>query len=205
MSVGEHKATFRRTATRYDPIHIEELIDYYGFGKHTIKMIILLSCVCFAYGALGDILANVILISWACEPGEQADEPQMIWAVLCIGIALGSLYYGWLADRYGRKLMIVLTTTLSFYFTLLLCVSSNHFEALLILLFVASGLSGARIMTNYSAESFPLKYRARIQTILGLASTLGSVTYSYLAYTQKLNWRHFTLVVSAPLIVFVFI
>ncbi|XP_066921866.1 synaptic vesicle 2-related protein-like [Clytia hemisphaerica] len=200
----DNKVTIRRK-DKHVPILIEELIDYYGFGKHTIKMVFLLSCVCFAYGALTNILANVILINWACEPGDRADEPQLVWATLCIGLALGSFYFGWLADRYGRKLMIAVTTTLSLYFTLLLCASESHFDALLILFFTASGLSGGRIISNYSAESFPVKHRARIQTVLGLSSSLGSVVYSYLAYTQRLGWRHFTLTASAPLIVFIVI
>ena len=132
-------------------------------------------------------------------------DPTMPWLILCSGIALGSLFYGWLADRHGRKFSLVYATTLSFYFTILICFTENSMENRTVLFFIGTGMCSLNITSNYSSESFPEKYRPLLQIFLGICSCIGAASASYLASTQYLSWRYFILIVAAFFTIFLLI
>jgi len=188
--------------SRHRPININELINYYGIGWFTIKLMALLGCISLANGALLNSLISVLAVEWTCEDHRTNSNPVMIWLVLSSGLAVGSLYYGWIGDRYGRKFALVLTTTISFYFTILLCFTMVEWEGVLMLFFVGTGLCSSRIMSNYAAETFPDKHRSRLQVYLGICSSLGSILATLLAYVHYFTWRHYTLILCIPFITF---
>lgn len=132
-------------------------------------------------------------------------DPTMPWLILSSGTAVGSLFYGWLADRHGRKFSLVYATTLSFYFTILICFTENRMESRAILFFIGTGMCSLNITSNYSSESFPERYRPLLQTFLGICSWMGAASASYIASTQYLFWRYFILMVAALFTIFLFV
>ena len=188
-------------------IGLDDLIDYFGVGIFTVKLMALLGIVCFANGALFNAISTVLILRWACDKPDSSDvmDPTVAWLILCSGFALGSLFYGWIADRHGRKFSLVFATTLSFYFTILICFTENRLESNAILFFIGTGMCSLLITSNYSSESFPGKYRPVLQTFLGICSYVGAASASYLASTQYLPWRSFTMVIGASLTIFLLI
>lgn len=109
-----------------------------------------------------------------------------------LGAAIGALSFGSLADRFGRKQMLVVATILFAAFTLLTPVAPD-FSLLLIVRFLAGlGLGGATpCFITLVADYVPKPWRATLTAVLWAAYPLGASIGGFLnAYLiPTLGWR----------------
>lgn len=126
-----------------------------------------------------------------------------------LGLMVGSMLFGPLADRYGRKKTLIISTIL-YSTTTVLCGSSPNLTALVIFRFLTGlGLGGAMpISLSLCAEYMPQKHKMLLSTLawcgftLGIA--LGGVVATFLL--PILNWRWlFYLAGITPLLALVII
>ncbi|MDB5440765.1 MAG: transporter [Caulobacteraceae bacterium] len=114
-----------------------------------------------------------------------------------IGLVLGAAVGGWLADRIGRKLTLILAVTIFGAFTLLTMVS-NSFEVLFAARLGAGigfGLALPNIMA-LAAELAPQGRRGVVGTIMFCGMPCGGGTVALLSWlaASHINWRQLFLI-----------
>jgi AAHS family 4-hydroxybenzoate transporter-like MFS transporter len=151
------------------------VVDGAPVGKLIIAVVALCAGVSFLDGF--DILAisyvaPVIGAAWKLP--REAFGP--IFAAHYIGAAVGSVFFGWYADRYGRRMGVIVPTAIFGVFALL-TVYAYDFRSLFILrVLIGIGLGGA--LSNaiaMVAEYSPQRARATLVSIMYAAFPLGGV------------------------------
>ena len=157
------------------PVDIAAAMDASRITPFVLGVVALCAGVSFLDGF--DILAisyvaPVIGAAWKLP--KEAFGP--IFAAHYIGAAAGSVFFGWYADRYGRRLGIVLPTALFGVFALL-TVYAYDFKSLFVLrMLIGIGLGGA--LSNaiaMVAECAPQRARATLVSLMYGAFPLGGV------------------------------
>lgn len=156
-------------------IDIVNVVDGSSVGKLILMVVALCAGVSFLDGF--DILAisyvaPVIGAAWKLP--REAFGP--IFAAHYIGAAAGSVFFGWYADRYGRRMGVIIPTAIFGVFALL-TVYAYDFKSLFILrVLIGIGLGGA--LSNaiaMVAEYSPQRTRATLVSLMYAAFPLGGV------------------------------
>src|SRR5665213_936365 len=151
------------------------VVDSASVGKLILTVVALCAGVSFLDGF--DILAisyvaPVIGAAWKLP--REAFGP--IFAAHYIGAALGSVFFGWYADRYGRRMGVIIPTAIFGVFALL-TVYAYDFKSLFIFrILIGVGLGGA--LSNaiaMVAEYSPHHARATLVSLMYAAFPLGGV------------------------------
>jgi AAHS family 4-hydroxybenzoate transporter-like MFS transporter len=151
------------------------VVDAAPVGKLIIAVVALCAGVSLLDGF--DILAisyvaPVIGAAWKLP--REAFGP--IFAAHYIGAAAGSVFFGWYADRYGRRMGVIVPTAIFGVFALL-TVYAYDFRSLFVLrMLIGIGLGGA--LSNaiaMVAEYSPQRARATLVSVMYAAFPLGGV------------------------------
>lgn len=151
------------------------IVDGSSVGRLIVIVVALCAGVSFLDGF--DILAisyvaPVIGAAWKLP--KEAFGP--IFAAHYIGAAAGSVFFGWYADRYGRRMGVIIPTAIFGIFALL-TVYAYDFRSLFILrILIGIGLGGA--LSNaiaMVAEYSPQRARATLVSVMYAAFPLGGV------------------------------
>ncbi len=151
------------------------IVDEAPIGRLVITLVLLCAGVSFLDGF--DILAisyvaPVIGAEWKLP--REAFGP--IFAAHYIGAAVGSVFFGWYADRYGRRMGVIIPTVI-FGVAALLTIYANDFKSLFAFrLIIGIGLGGA--LSNAIAmvsEYAPRRARATMVSMMYAAFPLGGV------------------------------
>jgi AAHS family 4-hydroxybenzoate transporter-like MFS transporter len=156
-------------------VDVVKVLDSAPVGKSTILVIALCACVSLLDGF--DILAISYVapaIGTAWNLPKEAFGP--IFAATYVGAAVGAVLFGWSADRYGRRLGIIIPTALFGFFSLL-TVYAFDFRSLIILrILIGVGLGGALAnAVAMVAEYSPDRARATLVSLMYIAFPLGGV------------------------------
>jgi len=129
-------------------------------------------------------------------------------AVLLVGWAAGGVLFGWLADRHGRRLALILTI-LAYALGTTLCAFATSIEQLTLFRALTSlGIGGEwAVGAALVAETVPEEHRVEAGALLQTASPLGimlasAVNYQiagvWLADDPQNSWRYVFLCGLAP-------
>ncbi len=155
-------------------IDVPDLIDQQKVSGFQIRVLALCAAVVFMDGfdaqAIGYVAPSISKL-WNLPPGALKD----VFAAGLIGLMLGALIFGPVADRIGRKGVIIFCT-LAFGACTLLTVTADSVESLLIWrLITGFGLGGA--MPNaiaLTSEYSPHRSRATMVMVMFCGFSLGS-------------------------------
>lgn len=120
------------------------------------------------------------------------DAAGLGWAVgsILIGCAVGALFAGRAADRYGRRYVLMICAVL--FAVSGLGAATAHALAIFIFFRILGGLGvGAAAMVSpmYIAESVPARLRGRLVSLYQLAIVLGILLAYFSNYLFSDNWR----------------
>jgi MFS transporter, AAHS family, 4-hydroxybenzoate transporter len=172
-------------------VSVTELMEGYPLTRFQIRVVALCASVAFLDGF------DTQAIGYAA-PGIAAllklrmSEFGPVFSIGLVGALLGTLSFGPLADRYGRKWLLV-AASLVFGTATLLTAQATSFQALIIFRLIAGfGLGGAT--PNFialGAEYAPQKVRGTLVTLLfsafPLGGMVGGLTSSYII--PRFGWR----------------
>ncbi|XP_064108581.1 organic cation transporter protein-like isoform X1 [Macrobrachium nipponense] len=134
----------------------------------------------------------------ACDHDYQRANYQ---AAYMFGTLLGQYIGGYLADRYGRKIVVVVTHVLM-SITAIGMVFLNSFITILIFRFI-NGAVYLLMPFILSMEVCTPKYRAAVGVLAGMPWALGTIFWGSAAYFVR-DWRYLQLTVSLPsLLIFI--
>jgi AAHS family 4-hydroxybenzoate transporter-like MFS transporter len=162
-------------------VDVPDLIDGQKVSGFQIRVLLLCAAVVFMDGfdaqAIGYV-APVLSKAWKLKPGALKD----VFAAGLFGLMLGALVFGPIADRVGRKAVIILCTIAFSVFTLLTITSSSLVSLFYWRLLTGFGLGGA--MPNaiaLTSEYSPHRRRAVMVMIMFCGFSLGSALGGFFA------------------------
>lgn len=154
--------------------------------------------------ALGGLLIPLLAAEWDLSAGTAAFAA----TVNLIGMAIGAVLWGGVADRLGRRRAFSLTLLIFSAFTAAGAFSPN-LETFLVLRFIAGiGLGGA-IPVDYAlvAEFTPAKHRGRVLTAMDgwwpIGATGAAVTSAWILSFG--SWRTMMLLMVVPVLLLFFV
>lgn len=121
-----------------------------------------------------------------------------------IGTAIGAVVFGLYADRFGKKRIIIFTTFLLSFFTLLSGFATS--PTLFIICRIIAGLGFGGVMPNIAAlisEYAPTKYRAAIISFIFCGYSVGAMLASFSGrfFLEQFGWHPVYWLGGLPLLV----
>ncbi len=133
-----------------------------------------------------------VLPGMASEYG--ISKAQVAWLpfVALVGTTVGSFFWGWLADVYGRRVSILLSTIL--FVSTSICGAMPIFELNLLMCFLMGSSAGGMLPVVYTllAEIMPPKHRSWVLVMVGGTGLIGGyLAASGAAHTFEpvFGWR----------------
>ena len=167
--------------------------------------LLILGSFIYAFTAMNVLLIATVLTPIISEFG-LANQPLVSGLLLSagyVGMFIGALTCGALADRFGRKKILLFTILMMSVFTALNAVAPDPFTMGILRLLAGIGLGGALPQPGiYISEYVPAKYRGRILGLVEASWVYGallSLAFPFLLYPM-FGWRLTFLVALIPLV-----
>ncbi|MEU2004875.1 MFS transporter [Rhodococcus sp. NPDC019627] len=114
--------------------------------------------------------------------GLSVDAVALISASAFLGMSLGAVIGGILADRFGRKRLLVWGTVFYSGLSILSATSSGPVQLAAYRFFIGAGLYAVTVAAlTYVAEMFPRNHRGKVQSLLLAVALLGIPLMSWLS------------------------
>jgi AAHS family 4-hydroxybenzoate transporter-like MFS transporter len=162
-------------------VNITELIDRYPLGPFQIRIIVLCGLAALLDGF--DLLVIGAAAPAMAEPLHIApNQIGILFSAALFGLMLGAFGLGPIADRYGRRCVLISSTATFGVFTLCTAIAGTLQQVLLFRFFAGVGLGGA--MPSFISLAAEYTPRSKRQAVIGLLWTgfpLGGVMAGFLA------------------------
>lgn len=141
-----------------------------------------------------DILAPSYVIHFVAEPwGLAPSESGFLVSAGLIGVMIGSLSHGVIADRIGRRPTMIGGLLISGVFSLLTAVAADSFESF-VFIRLLTGIGLGVIMplgTAYINEYLPNTSRFRLASLAAAGFSIGGILASVLGilFTREYGWQ----------------
>eukprot|EP00111_Clytia_hemisphaerica_P001272 TCONS_00003636-protein len=187
-----------------DDYTIEEAIERIGFGKFQLK---LLAMVGFAWSAdslemaLLAILAPAVRCEWHLSHYHEA----MLTTIVFIGMLIFSYFWGWASDTYGRRKVLIWSTTGVFVFGLVSAFSHTYVMILLLRGGVGASMAGTVQGTTLIVEYLPVAARGLSINVSGIFWSAGTCfeVLSAMYIMPRHGWRVLLFWSAWPCLIFV--
>ncbi|CAF2518312.1 unnamed protein product [Rotaria sp. Silwood2] len=121
--------------------------------------------------------------------------------VYLIGLILGGLIFGYIADHSGRKMILIGSMWTACALSIFQLLSDDYISYVFFILFVGIAIGAVQVITvPYVIEMFPSESRAIFALLLTGAVFILDLIIPGLAFVIK-NWKILQCVVSAPLVI----
>ncbi|MDF1825370.1 MAG: MFS transporter [Verrucomicrobiales bacterium] len=126
--------------------------------------------------------------------------------VFLLGGTIGGLLFGSMADRYGRRPIMIVTILMYSIFSGLTFFATELWHVTTLRFFVAMGVGGEwAVAAALVAEVFPRKARAQASSIFHASSVIGTWLAAIAAYLVNTNWQYAYLVGVIPALLIVWV
>jgi AAHS family 4-hydroxybenzoate transporter-like MFS transporter len=154
-------------------IDVSRMIDEQKIGSFTIMLVILSFVVMMSDGydmIAAPYAAPALIAAWHIEPAELGP----VFSANPLGMVIGAPLLGLLGDRYGRRMTVILATSIFGIFTLLCTLATSVNELMVLRLITGVGLGGMLPnITALNAEFAPKRARATLVVLMFMGMTAG--------------------------------
>ncbi len=157
-------------------------------------------------------LLSFILAALKADWGLSAGQMGWIGAINSIGMAVGAMMFGMMADRIGRKHVFVITLLLFAIASGLSAFASTLAVLMVLRFFIGMGLGGELpVASTYVSERVPAHERGRIVVLLESFWALGWILAALIAYfviprfDKDMGWRVALLLGALPAVYALFL
>ncbi|XP_058801883.1 organic cation transporter protein-like isoform X2 [Phymastichus coffea] len=146
------------------------------------------------------VFPETIISQWnlVCSRSYYANLQQ---SILMFGVLLGSIFFGFLSDRFGRKLPLMGSIVLQLI-SGIGCAVVPWFPALLFMKFLSALATGGTMVTSYviCMEIVGKRWRAAITILYQIPYSIGHMSLAGLAYWFR-HWQHLQIAMTLPSII----
>jgi MFS transporter, AAHS family, 4-hydroxybenzoate transporter len=172
-------------------VDVSRLVDEQPIRAFHIKLVILLFCVLISDGfdlqAIGFAAPGLVKL-WHID--RSALGP--VFTASLVGMLIGAPLFGWVGDRYGRRLAILVGVFIYGVFTLAAAASETQTQLLALRFVTGLGLGGVPAnAVALIAEYAPRRVRATLIVIAQLGLTVGSMMPAVVSglFEANYGWR----------------
>ncbi|CAG0884113.1 unnamed protein product [Cyprideis torosa] len=185
---------------------VEDAVNNIGFGRLQIKMTLITGLSWMADAAevmMLSILAPALHCAWRIPRWKQA----LMTTVIFAGMGIGAMVWGSLADIYGRKRIVLLSSMLMVCYGILSAASPTYVWFVYLRGWVGFAIGASPQAVTLYAEFLPTDNRATHLTLLQSFFSLGTVFEVILAMLimPTFGWRWLLIVSVIPAVVFAFV
>ncbi len=188
--------------------NVRQFIDEQRVGLFQLQVLLLCACMVFFEG-IDFISLSVTIPSLAGEWGVPASSFSSAFLMTSLGMIIGTTIAGMVADRLGRRIILILATIVFAAATLAMSLTHSLVEVDILRLITSIGLGGTLPCTvPLVAEYSPRAHRALMVCLHVGGYTLGAAAGTTLAYAllPTVGWRGiFVLVGLIPLVALPFV
>jgi MFS family permease len=180
-------------------IDINEALEWIPIGRFQYRLLIMCG---FAF--MADALeVNLLTYLSVCASSEWnlSDQQQAsIASVVFAGIIVGSLFWGFVADRYGRRTTFILVSVIITSGGFLTGAVPSYSWLIVLRSLVGFGIGGANVPFDLLAEFMPSKQRGHFLIYIEYFWTLGAAFVTGLAwlFLNKYGWRTLSILTAIP-------
>ncbi len=185
---------------------IEQVLDRAGAGAFQRNLLWVFGLV-WAADAMQVLAVGFTAAPIAKTFGLSVPEALQTGTLFFLGMMIGAALFGRLADKYGRRRVLLLTVACDAVFGLL-SVFAPNFGLLLALRFLTGVAVGGTLPVDYAmmAEFLPAKNRGRWLVMLEGFWAIGTVVIALAAWAASLAgaadaWRYIFVVTGAPALI----
>lgn len=187
-----------------DQYTLDEAINIIGFGKAQLILSVMTGVVWMA-DAMELMILSIISPELRCMWRLSSWQEACITTVVFVGMGFSSSFWGNLADKYGRRMSLLLTAVWTCYFGFLSSLAPNYGWILLLRGLCGFGIGGAPQSVTIFSEFLPAETRARSIMAVEVYWAVGTVCEVILALIVMPIWgfRALLFVSAIPLLLFV--
>ena len=187
-------------------ITIDEALDRAGAGTYQKRLIGIFGLV-WAADAMQVLAVGFTAASIAATFGLTVPQALQTGTLFFFGMLLGAILFGRLADRFGRRSILIVTVACDAVFGLL-SVFAPDFTILLLLRFLTGLAVGGTLPVDYAmmSEFLPARNRGRWLVVLEGFWAIGTLAVALAAWLVSLagvedGWRYIFAVTALPAVV----
>jgi AAHS family 4-hydroxybenzoate transporter-like MFS transporter len=172
-------------------LDVGRFIDERPYGRYQLLVAIMCGVIVFMDGFDAQSM-GFVAPALAADLGIERSAMGPLFSSGLLGMMLGALGLGWLADRIGRKPVLVACTLIFGVGSLLSAAAGSYEELMAYRVFTGLGLGGAMPNTiALTAEYTPKRIRATTVMIMFCGVTLGAAAggFASAALIEQLGWR----------------
>ncbi|KAK3221183.1 hypothetical protein Dsin_008208 [Dipteronia sinensis] len=178
---------------------IDEAFTHVGFGKYQGLVLVYAGLGLFAE-AMEMMILSFIGPAVKSEWDLSSTQQTLLTSVVFAGLLLGSFFWGFVSDHYGRRkgfLGIAMVASLT---GLLSAFSPNYLSLVILRGLVGFGLGSGPVFLSWFLEFAPASSRGLWMVIISIFWTLGTISEAALAWIvmPRLNWRWLLALSSVP-------
>ena len=173
-----------------------------GFGRYQLILFFLVGIATMA-DTVELMLVAVLSPELECYWNLSSIQTAAIAATMYLANCVGCIFWGILADKKGRKPILILSMSISFAFNVFVCLSPSYTWFIILRMFGTFGTAGYYQSWTILVEATPLKLRGRITVLLFIFWSLGAITCSSLGFViSGMGWQYFLLFNTMPTALF---
>lgn len=183
---------------------VEDAVETIGFGRFHIALFLIMGSTGVAEAMeimLIAVVSPVIRCEWQLENWQVA----LVTTMVFFGYMVFSIFFGLLADRYGRWKILFISFLWGAYFSLLTSFSPSYIWFVFLRTMVGCGVSGHAQGLIIKTEFLPTKYRGYMLPLSQVFWLAGSLLIIGLASVviPTIGWRWLIRIASIPGIVLI--
>ncbi|ABV33783.1 MULTISPECIES: MFS transporter [Pseudothermotoga] len=168
---------------------IDEVVEKY-VDRKTQRKFLLLTSIAWMFDAAGVMLVSFVLVPVIREWGLSSTQGASIASITFLGMLVGALLAGFIADLFGRKISNLLFFLCTITFTFLSGFTHSLRSLLTLRAFSGFGYGGLMPSFNtYLSEFTGFKIRGRYLVLLESSWAVGSILIGLFAVFVLPNWR----------------
>ncbi|XP_056441397.1 solute carrier family 22 member 7-like [Gadus chalcogrammus] len=135
---------------------------------------------------------------------DQKGKDKQTGTIFFLGVMCGAMWFGSLSDRYGRRIMLLVSYVFATLFGMGSAFSVNYVMFAVMRFFTGFSITGIIIVTSVlNVEWVDIRHRKLVGVIDSLAWSFGNISFAGIAYLVR-SWRLLAFSVTAPLLIPIF-
>eukprot|EP00117_Sycon_ciliatum_P037033 scpid47972/ scgid27779/ Synaptic vesicle 2-related protein len=179
---------------------VGDAIEYIGAGRMQYILLVAVALSALSQGA--DVTYLSILPSQAgCDFNLTPWHRALLTIVYFSGCTVGAFLFGWVGDRFGRKMGVMAAMSVAAYSSILVLFAYSYVWLVILRFFAGVGLGGFSLRNSWLFEVLPTRFRVRAACVVLFFWTSGTALDAPLFMIGSVDWKNAMAIAFSPLFI----